>query len=258
VKRIYEVPVDWPMAVLKAQAIAARSYVLSVTDNGNKSICANQNCQVFKTEPKGGAWDQAVSDSDVRGKAMVSGGQPITAWYSSTDGGYTFGNEEVWGGSHRSWTKNLRDADGGVGSFGELKDRAFDKDSKCFYAAQGWRGQYGNSAWLNLEEVADIANVILLARKDSSLRSHLYQVDKPNPEGAETWDANRVRQELGGEAIPSATSVEISGVDWGSGRTTSVKVNGKEFSGGEFKDWFNLRAPANIQIVGPLYNVERR
>ncbi len=28
--------------------------------------------------------------------------------------------------------------------------------------------------------------------------------------------------------------------------------------GAEFKDFFNLRAPANIQIVGPLFNIERR
>jgi hypothetical protein len=30
------------------------------------------------------------------------------------------------------------------------------------------------------------------------------------------------------------------------------------FDGKEFKDWFNLRAPANIQIIGPLYNIEKR
>ena len=30
------------------------------------------------------------------------------------------------------------------------------------------------------------------------------------------------------------------------------------FSGAEFKDFFNLRAPANIQIVGPLYKVEKK
>ncbi|KKU34644.1 MAG: hypothetical protein UX50_C0015G0016, partial [Candidatus Beckwithbacteria bacterium GW2011_GWA1_46_30] len=39
---------------------------------------------------------------------------------------------------------------------------------------------------------------------------------------------------------------------------TQVTVDGVAFTGSEFKDWFNLRAPANIQIVGPLYNVERR
>jgi len=181
----------------------------------------------------------------------------ITVWYSSTDGGYTFTSGDVWG-SNKGWTKNLRDTTGGVGSFGELNERAYDKESPCFYAAQGWRNEYGKSAWLKGEEVADIANVIMLARHSDIDKNHLYQVDKPNPEGVETWDENRVRQELGGSALTTVSSVEITGVDWGSGKTTQISINGVSFDGNEFKDWFNLRAPANIQIVGPLYNVERR
>ena len=51
-------------------------------------------------------------------------------------------------------------------------------------------------------------------------------------------------------------------VDFGSGKTNSVSVSGdagdNTFNAEEFKNRFNLRAPANIQIVGPLYNVERR
>jgi SpoIID/LytB domain protein len=259
VKRIYEVPASWPAAALKAQAIAIRSYVLAVTDNGNKSICANQYCQVFKTDPKGGAWDQAVSDT--AGKVMQSGGQIITAWYASTAGGYTFPNEYVWGGTHRSWTKNLRDTSGDVGSFSDLLSKAYDKDSPCMYAAQGWRSQYGNSAWLKGEEVADIANVILLARADSSTKEHLYQTDKPHPDGGENWDEARVRQELQNRGITpltNASNVSISSVDWGTGITNQISIDGRSFEGGEFKSWFNLRAPANIQIVGPLFNVERK
>ena len=263
VKRIYEIPERWPIASLKAQAIAARSYVLATTNNGNDSICANQNCQVFKTGPKGGAWDQAVSETS--GKVMIQGGQVIKAWYSSTDGGYTHTSGEVWGGD-KPWTKNLRDTTGDVGSFGDLNDRAYDKESKCFYAAQGWRNEYGKSAWLKGEEVADIANVILLARevnddpKKTEILEHLYQTDKPHPYGKEIWNEEKVKSELRSREVTPLNSVSgVSiGADFGSGKTTQVTVDGRPFSGSEFKDWFNLRAPANIQIVGPLYNVERR
>ena len=72
VKRIYEVPDSWPAAALDAQAIAARSYALAVTNNGSMSICANQNCQVFKSDPKGGNWDSAVNNTS--NKAMMQGG----------------------------------------------------------------------------------------------------------------------------------------------------------------------------------------
>lgn len=259
VRRIYEVPASWPQEALRAQAIAARSYALSVTNNGSDSICANQHCQVFKTDPKGGAWDQAVQNTS--GKVMVVGGQPITAWYASTAGGYTFPNEAVWGGSHRSWTKNLQDTSGSANNFSSLNSNAYDKESPCFYAAQGWRKEYGNSAWLKAEEVADIANVVMLAKADPSTTSHLYQTDKPNPEGVETWSAERVRQELqsrGLTPMTSASSVSVTGVDWSTGQATQVTVNGVSFSANEWKDFLNLRAPANIQIVGPLFNVETK
>ncbi|PJC32596.1 hypothetical protein CO051_02915, partial [Candidatus Roizmanbacteria bacterium CG_4_9_14_0_2_um_filter_39_13] len=111
VKRIYEVPESWPLEALKAQAVAARSYALSYTNNGQRSICTTQACQVFKPDPKTGAWAQAVEET--KGWVMTNGGAPITAWFASTAGGYTFSNNEVWGGSQRPWTKFLSDGSSG-------------------------------------------------------------------------------------------------------------------------------------------------
>ena len=262
VKRIYEVPSSWPMESLKAQAIAARSYVLAVTNNGSNSICANQSCQVFKTDPKGGAWDQAVSET--AGKVMVSGGQVVTAWYASTAGGYTYRSSDV-GWQDRPWTKRMQDTTGAANGFGELMEKAYDKESPCFYAAQGWRAQYNKSAWLKAEEVADIVNAILLAKADSGSQDHLYQPDKPHPYGGEVWDQERVKSELRQKGITPFNRIDnasVNGVDWGVGKTTSISFSGDggsvSFSGDEFKDYFNLRAPANIQIVGPLFNVEKK
>ncbi len=254
---------------LKAQAVAARSYALAYTNNAQKSICATQSCQVY-SDARRGVVDGAVDATgknvcgDGRAQVLTSNGQPVTAWYASTAGGYTFFNSDVWGGSRRPWTKRVVDASGSVGSFSDLHNKAYDKDSSCFYAAQGWRSQYDNSAWLKSEEVADIVNVLMLANKDSSTQVHLPQVDKPNPDGKETWDAERVKSELrskDGNPYNSVSSVSVS-VDFGTGRVTSVTVSGdtgtKSFDGSRFIDYFNLRAPANIQIVGPLFNVETK
>ena len=194
---------------------------------------------------------------------MVRDGQAITAWYASTSGGYTFTSADV-GWNSRPWTKRVRDTTGDVGSFGDLFERAYDKSSPCFYAAQGWRSEYGKSAWLKGEEVADIANVILLVRRDGGTREHLYQTDKSNPAGTDNWDKERVRQELRNRGENPYASVSDIGIDWdkGVGKTNSITINGdagsRNFDGAEFKNFFNLRAPANIQIVGALYNVERR
>ena len=104
----------------------------------------------------------------------------------------------------------------------------------------------------------------MLIQKDSGTKEHLYQTDKPNPAGTDTWDAGKVRQELssrGGTPFNNISGISV-GVDFGFGQTNSVNINGDagsvSFGGSDFKTYFNLRAPANIQIVGPLYNVERK
>lgn len=258
---IYEMPENWDMNALKAQAVAARSYALAYTNNGANEICTTQACQVWKSEPKKGAWKDAVEQT--KGEVMINNGQVIKAWYSSTDGGYTFSSGDVWG-TGRDWTKRTRDTSGDVGSFDQLKEKAYDRDSPCFYSAQGWRSQYNKSAWLKSEEVADIVNSLMLAKADSGVADHLYQTDKPHPFGGEVWNEDRVKTELRSHSITpynNVSSVTVS-ADFGSGQTTGVTVSGdggtKTFSGDEFKNYFNLRSPANIQIVGPLYNVERR
>jgi peptidoglycan hydrolase-like amidase/peptidoglycan hydrolase CwlO-like protein len=261
VKRVYEVPDSWTdndAAALKAQAIAVRSYALAATNKGGDSICATQSCQVFKTDPKGGNWEGAVNATSK--KAMVQGGNPIKAFFSSTHGGYIFGTGDLQGWSPTSYTKRGVDAAGSIGGFGDLQSHAYDHESPWFYCDWGGRSQYGGTAWLKSEEVADIVNVIMLAQKDGSAQSHLTQTDKPNPDGTDTWDAATVRSKLGSGAYTSVSGISVS-ADFGSGRTTSVTVNGdagsQTINGNDFKTYFNLRAPSNIQIVGPLFNIER-
>lgn len=266
VKRIYEVPNDWGsqggMEALRAQAIAARSYALAYTNNGSGSICTTEQCQVFQDNPKGGNWEQAVNDT--ANMVMIQGGNPVKAWFSSTHGGYIHSSSDVgWNGT--SWTKNAQDVNGSVSSFSDLKNNAYDKDSPWFYCDWGSRANYNKTAWLKSDEVADIVNAVMLARADQSVKEHLYQTDKntnPNPAGTDTWDAGKVKTELQGRGVTpfdSISSISVD-VDWGNGKVSTVHVNGNtsaDIPGDFFKTYFNLRAPANIQIVGPLYNVER-
>ena len=245
-KRIYEMPNSWGdqggMEALKAQAVAARSYGL-VRKGG---ICTTEACQVFRPDPKGGKWEEAVNAT--AGWVLVDGGgNPVSTQYASTHGGYI---------------KNLGKFDGFGGNpsnFSELKERAYDRESPWFHCDWGARPEYDGTAWLKTSEVADIANVIMLAQRDSGTSVHLSQTDKGIPD---TWDAEKVKSELrnrGGSPFNNVSSVSV-GADFGSGVTGSVTVNGDggsvTFGGSEWKDWFNLRAPANIQIKSRLYNVE--
>ena len=104
-----EVPLDWPMEALRAQAIAARTYALwtlgrpragAAADYGF-DICASEQCQVYsgadvvRTED-GRRWRRAVLTT--AGRAIVFDGKPILARYHSTSGGKTLDNHEAFEG----------------------------------------------------------------------------------------------------------------------------------------------------------------
>ena len=95
---ISEVPSSWPAEVLRAQAIAARTYLLWTLSNGaagsaaalGAQICATESCQVYSGVAKeraanGAAWAAAVRDTT--GQALLTGGSPILAKYSACNGG---------------------------------------------------------------------------------------------------------------------------------------------------------------------------
>jgi hypothetical protein len=97
VRGIDEVPPSWPAAALQAQAIAARTYAAHKAVTGDArwravgaDICATPTCQVYRgldTERKaqGHGWLPAVEAT--AGRALLEGGRPIMASYSSTANG---------------------------------------------------------------------------------------------------------------------------------------------------------------------------
>jgi hypothetical protein len=97
VRGIDEVPPSWPAAALQAQAIAARTYaahkVLAAEARWREvgaDICATSTCQVYRgldaeKRAKGHGWLRAVEDT--AGRALLEGGRPIMASYSSTANG---------------------------------------------------------------------------------------------------------------------------------------------------------------------------
>lgn len=272
-KHIYEMPSSWSSEALKAQAVAARSYAVQAVQNGRTTVPPNQSFQEIKTEENAQSWIDAVNATS--GQVLQAGGQTITAWFSSTAGGYTHNSGDVFGNS-TSYTTTTADANGGIGSFSDLQNNAYDgphyANSPWFYCDWGGRSSYNNTAWLKSDEVADIVNVIMLSQNDPSTNPHLSPPDSNIPD---TWDAGRVRQELSNRHITPFNSINNVSVnaDFGSGRTTSIAFNGdagtKSWSGDTFTYYFDLRAPSNIFIpclkwngnacaAAPLFNVEQR
>ncbi len=102
-----EVPLDWPMEALRAQAIAARTYALFTLSRPRAGdaatygfdICATVSCQVFSgadvlDSEDGARWIEAVSSTE--GQTVLYRGAPILARYHSTSGGTTFDNPQIF------------------------------------------------------------------------------------------------------------------------------------------------------------------
>lgn len=264
---IAEVPESWASnggyEALKAQAVLARTYALNYTgyfyDSKSQSIkkrsspvsiCTTQACQVYSGRKKTGAWAKAVSETC--GVTVKYGGNPITAWYASTSGGFTRTSGQVWG-SDRPWTKGIRDAKCG----GNIFDCAYDGPNygKSPWFHKAWGVGSSGSAWMKESEVVDIFNAYLLSEKSSSYNQYLSAPSKGG------WSFDKVKDKLSDLNIKPASGIKsITMKDDGTGYTTSVVLNSdnysnKIFEGYKFKSIFNLRSPGTLILWTSFFDV---
>jgi SpoIID/LytB domain protein len=146
VKGIAEVPPDWPIEALKAQAVAARTYALSHLDSGGMyDLCATTYCQVYtgagvELGPWGERWARAVEATAE--EALLHNGSPAQTFYFSTSNGRTYGNEAVFGGSPLPYLRGIRERDDGASPLSRWRVRIPFDDLSRFLAAEGlWSGR---------------------------------------------------------------------------------------------------------------------
>jgi stage II sporulation protein D len=96
-----EVPDDWPAEVLKAQAVAARSYALATRKtNGDFDLFADVRSQVYRgIDEEEDSTNQAVDET--AGEVLLYGGRLVTTYFHSTSGGRTASIADVWPGSNQ-------------------------------------------------------------------------------------------------------------------------------------------------------------
>lgn len=145
--------------VLKAQVIAARTYAINYTQNGRKTICTTQSCQVYNgVSPysSSSAWGQAVRET--KGMVLTSStGYVFSAQYAAVHGGW--GNDVGWDTTDKLGT-------------GDWISRAWENRSGVTWFYRNWfdyhktaDGSYSYTPcpahpnpWLTEEEMADILN----------------------------------------------------------------------------------------------------
>jgi SpoIID/LytB domain protein len=151
VEGIGEVPRLWPMAALKAQVVAARTYAanrMGAVDPERSrlgyDICSTTSCQVYRgmavaAGPYGHRWGEAVAAT--AGQVLLHEGQPADALYFSTSNGRTFGNEAIFGGPPVPYLRPVAERDDGASPLSHWEVRLPLRDLARFLRSAGhWSG----------------------------------------------------------------------------------------------------------------------
>ncbi len=104
---IYENDSRTPMEAKKAQAIAARTYVLKHASEGT-ILDDTANAQAFKWKALSAIPNCAKAVKATEEEVLVHGGKLITAWYSNSNGGQTKTSREAWR-ANTPWTTTQDD-----------------------------------------------------------------------------------------------------------------------------------------------------
>lgn len=93
----YEMSNAFPMEALKAQAIAAKCYVLSIRTGGAYDIGDTSSDQVYKGYNPGDANVIAAVDATIN-EVLVAGGRLLCTYYAASNGGETMLPSQAWSG----------------------------------------------------------------------------------------------------------------------------------------------------------------
>lgn len=170
VKGIAEVPRTWPMAALKAQAVAARSYALAnlaypdpVGEELGYQLCATAACQVYSglavpNGPYGERWRAAVNDT--AGQILMYQGRPADTLYFSTSNGRTVGNDTVFGTAPLPYLRPVAEHDDGASPLSRWEARISIADVQRFLSRAG---HWTHGGTLRSARTSGSADVVLKA-----------------------------------------------------------------------------------------------
>ena len=118
-----EMPVDYEIEALKAQAIVARTYTIYTIKNSNKheeaDICDDSSCcqAWISKEDRLSKWDENLREFNwekiedavysTKGKIITYNGEVIDAFFHSNSGGKTEDVSNVWGATNMPYLQSV-------------------------------------------------------------------------------------------------------------------------------------------------------
>lgn len=203
-----EMPTSWAIEALKAQAVAARSYVLYQRQNSANAVFDvgdTTSWQVYGGLEEESASTRAAVDA-TRGQVMTYSGQIINAVFHACAGGYTENVEDVWS-SPLPYLRAVQSPDANIPECQWTQTFTAQELAEKF----GYQGNVYNVA-LSFDQRGRVANVTIEgssetmtisgedARKKLGIRSTLF-----------TLEPQRSRVATAGNLPASPTSFLLTG-----------------------------------------------
>lgn len=186
-----EVGNSWPSELLKAQAVAARTYALHQIENGSSQFRYHLTSSVLHQMFRGGAVADAVAQAveDTRGEILTFEGKPIAAYYHSTSDGMTEDSFEVFGKRY----PYLRPV-----------------ETRCELSPYCiWERRIPNG---EVEKALGLTGIESLRVSSHTASGRARQLDVLTKKGSLDLPAKEFRKQLGWERIPSTMITAITRV----------------------------------------------
>lgn len=110
-----EMPASWSSQALEAQAVAARTYAITTSVNGNGyGLYSDTRSQMYG----GVAAETPSTDAAVAattGQVVTLNGQPVVTYFFASSGGHTESIQDVWSGPADPWLRGVDDPYDDVG-----------------------------------------------------------------------------------------------------------------------------------------------
>ena len=105
-----EMPASWSQQALEAQTVAARTYAITTSVNGNGyTLYSDTRSQMYQgVSAETASTDTAVANT--RGQVVTYNGTPVATYFFASSGGYTESVQNVWLGSNpEPWLRGVPD-----------------------------------------------------------------------------------------------------------------------------------------------------
>ncbi len=186
-----EIQSQFPAEAIKAQAVAARSYLISNLGNYSShgfDILSTQNSQIYKGyEAEDPRTSRAIDAT--RGEVLIFRGRPIPAFFHASSGGYTENSEDIWSAA-----------------LPYIRTKADPLDSGGGNKHYNWQVTYSHQQLINQlsaqgYQFQTVADLKVLAMTASSKRVKAMRItgtgEDGSPKVVDVKNANNVRGALG-------------------------------------------------------------